>query len=73
MANTSDSRSQNQPSKEAQIKGGQHSHQGTADKNVSGSVNESSGSSDRMNNERNQPSKEAQIKGGQHSHSGGKT
>lgn len=63
MANT-DERSSNQPSHEAQVKGGQHSHQST---------NTSSTSQKDTNDERNrnQPSHEAQVKGGQHSHSGG--
>jgi hypothetical protein len=40
MANTSSSQSHNQPSREAQSKGGQHSHQGTMDKeNKSGERN----------------------------------
>lgn len=73
MTNQGDNRSNNQPSKEAQVKGGQHSH--------AGSTGTSSGSMDNQrdierSNEggqqgnKNQPSKEAQIKGGQHSHSG---
>jgi hypothetical protein len=61
MANTTDSRSHNQPSHEAQVKGGEHSHQGSS----TSSGNQTSG------REHNQPSHEAQVKGGQHSHQGG--
>jgi hypothetical protein len=56
---TTDGRSHNQPSHEAQVKGGQHSH--------SGSQNSETDSSSRSHN---QPSYEAQVKGGEHSHSG---
>jgi hypothetical protein len=61
MANTTDGRSHNQPSHEAQVKGGEHSHQGT---NNQTPEKETDGRS------HNQPSHEAQVKGGQHSHSG---
>jgi hypothetical protein len=59
MAQERDGRSQNQPSHEAQVKGGQHSHSGSEseERKTKGSSN-------------NQPSREAQVKGGQHSHSG---
>jgi hypothetical protein len=49
MANT-----HNQPSHEAQVKGGQHSHQ----------------QSESQSDKRTPPSKEEAAKGGQHSHSG---
>jgi hypothetical protein len=69
MANQTDGRSQNQPSHEASVKGGQHSHQGSHEKKT--------GQQEQSNEERqgdgrthNQPSHEAQVKGGQHSHSG---
>jgi hypothetical protein len=55
-----DERTHNQPSHEAQVKGGQHSHQG--------SQNASDDSGDGRSH--NQPSHEAQVKGGQHSHQG---
>lgn len=85
MANTSDARSHNQPSKDAQIKGGQHSHQGSEKESTGSSGNTANQSAGNMNDERmrnqpgqnqpgqKQPSHEAQIKGGQHSHSGGKS
>lgn len=62
MANPSDTRTQNQPSHEAQVKGGQHSHQGN--------TNDKSNESNQNQSTQNQPSHEAQVKGGQHSHSG---
>jgi hypothetical protein len=55
-----DERTQNQPSHEAQVKGGEHSHQG--------SQHTSSEPADGRSH--NQPSHEAQVKGGQHSHQG---
>ena len=58
MAENNDGRAHNSPSREAQVKGGEHSHSGgesTQDKTGSG---------------RNQPSHEASVKGGEHSHSG---
>ena len=54
MANT-----HNQPSHEAQVKGGQHSHQGSESQR------------DSQTDKRNPPSKEDASKGGQHSHSSG--
>ena len=51
--------SHNQPSHEAQVKGGQHSHQGS-EKNES--------NTERGN--RTPPSREEAAKGGEHSHSG---
>lgn len=62
MANTS---SHDQPSHEAQVKGGQHSHQGSS----SQSANSGASSSSNTGN-RNPPSHEASVKGGQHSHQG---
>jgi hypothetical protein len=56
MANTTDERTHNQPSHEAQVKGGEHSHMGHNDKE--------------NNRGGNQPSHEASVKGGEHSHSG---
>ncbi len=56
MANTTS----HQPSHEAQVKGGEHSHQSS-----SNNQNESSKSG------QNHPSHEASVKGGEHSHSGG--
>jgi hypothetical protein len=50
--------SHNAPSKEAQMKGGQQSHQGG-----------STGSAGKAGMQ-NQPSHEASVKGGEHSHSG---
>lgn len=64
-----DARQQNQPSHDAQVKGGQHSHSGQADKNQ-GQTNQQSGGPG-TGSTHNQPSHEAQVKGGQHSHSGG--
>jgi hypothetical protein len=46
----------NQPSHEAQVKGGQHSHQGQGE---------------HPGGNRTPPSREEAAKGGQHSHSGG--
>lgn len=51
-----DERTHNQPNQEAQVKGGEHSHQNQSTKGTSSS--------------HNQPSHEAQVKGGQHSHQG---
>lgn len=65
MANTQDGRSHNQPSHEAQVKGGQHSHEGQSNKEQGSS---SSKSGDGRSH--NQPSHEASVKGGEHSHSG---
>jgi hypothetical protein len=62
MANTSDTRSQNQPSKEDQSKGGQQSH---SENNPSQSKQQGSGN--------NLPTHEQSVKGGQHSHSGSGT
>lgn len=60
MAEEREKRAQNQPSHEAQVKGGQHSHSGSEDEERK---TQNSGT-------HNQPSHEAQVKGGQHSHSG---
>jgi hypothetical protein len=58
MTKSDDGRSHNQPSHEAQVKGGQHSHQNTQSQQ---------GEAERGDRG---PSHEAQVKGGQHSHSG---
>jgi hypothetical protein len=62
MAQQSESehKTHNQPSHEAQVKGGQHSHQSSHGNPTQAQENRS----------HNQPSHEAQVKGGQHSHSG---
>jgi hypothetical protein len=59
---STDQKTHNQPSHEAQVKGGEHSHQGKHQ-------NESNESSHTGN--RTPPSREEASKGGQHSHSGG--
>jgi hypothetical protein len=78
MANEHDARSHNQPSHEAQVKGGEHSHQGAHQGAQQGS-HESTGGQHNQGSathktedgrSHNQPSHEAQVKGGQHSHSG---
>jgi hypothetical protein len=57
MAETTDGRKHNEPSHEAQVKGGEHSHSGgNSNKTTSGN--------------HNPPSHEASVKGGEHSHSG---
>lgn len=56
-----DQRNHNQPSHEAQVKGGQHSHQGQHQND----------SSDEQGGNRTPPTREEASKGGQHSHSGG--
>ncbi len=61
MANTTDGRSHNQPTHEAQVKGGEHSHQGNS--------HDASKTTD-DGRSHNQPSHEASVKGGEHSHSG---
>ena len=69
MSETTDNRSHNQPSHEAQVKGGEHSHQGST--NQAGTSPKTSGSPAKEDGRsHNQPSHEAQVKGGQHSHSG---
>jgi hypothetical protein len=76
MATEHDGRSHNQPSHEAQVKGGQHSHQGAQHgSGDSATAQHDQGSGSRKSDEQdgrshNQPSHEAQVKGGQHSHSG---
>ena len=75
MATEHDSRSHNQPSKEAQVKGGQHSQQSSqqgAHESTTGQHDQGSGSKTKQDDSRsqNQPSREAEVKGGQHSHSG---
>ena len=70
MANTSDNRSHNQPSHEAQVKGGQQSHQGGSDASHS-QTQQSNETNQKDNRTQNQPGHDAQVKGGQHSHSGG--
>ena len=67
MANTTDGRSHNQPSHEASVKGGQHSHSGQQEQsNDSTQGQQGGGTQDGRSH--NQPSHEAQVKGGQHSH-----
>jgi hypothetical protein len=61
MAQDQDNRTHNKPSHEAQVKGGQHSHQGQ---------HEQSQEEEKAGN-RTPPSREEASKGGQHSHSGG--
>jgi hypothetical protein len=72
MAKETDDRSHNQPSHEASVKGGEHSHQGSH--KTSTSHQQQQGTSEKSEKEdgrsHNQPSHEAQVKGGQHSHSG---
>jgi hypothetical protein len=83
MATEHDGRSHNQPSHEAQVKGGQHSHSGSqhgSEETSSGQHTQGSdnrGGASRKTNDgaedgrsHNQPSHEAQVKGGQHSRSG---
>lgn len=60
-----DQRSHNQPSHEAQVKGGQHSHSGSENRTERSEESQGSGSGTH-----NQPSHEAQVKGGRNSHSG---
>jgi hypothetical protein len=64
MANQEDGRTHNQPSHEASVKGGQHSHQGTHPSDAK--QQDQSGEDGRS---KNQPTHDAQVKGGQHSHS----
>ncbi len=75
MANQQDGRSQNQPSHDAQVKGGQHSHQNAqqgSHESTTTQHDQGSGSKTKPNDTRNpnQLSHEDQVKGGQHSHSG---
>ncbi|HTZ57898.1 MAG TPA: hypothetical protein VMB49_07380 [Acidobacteriaceae bacterium] len=70
MAKATDERSHNQPSHEAQVKGGQHSHQGSHE-NQAGQPQQSNEERREDSRSQNQPSHEAQVKGGQHSHSTG--
>ena len=76
MATEHDARSHNQPSHEAQVKGGQHSHQGSQQgtHDTSGTQHDQGSGSQQSKTQdersHNQPSHEAQVKGGQHSHSG---
>ena len=69
-----DQRTHNQPSHEAQVKGGQHSQSGSqqgSEELSSGQHNQGSASHKKEDGRsHNQPSHEAQVKGGQHSHSG---
>jgi hypothetical protein len=62
MADQQDGRSHNQPSHEAQVKGGQHSH--------SGAQSEQS-QPDQKEGKQQTPDREESAKGGQHSHAGG--
>jgi hypothetical protein len=82
--NATDERIHNQPSQEAQRKGGERSHQNQYTKGSSPS-HETQGKGGRQSDQdsqdrsddsgevrsHNQPSHEAQVKGGQHSHTGG--
>ena len=61
MANTGS----HQPSHEAQVKGGEHSHSGSTNHEQESNKSSSSQSG------HNAPSHEAQVKGGEHSHAGG--
>jgi hypothetical protein len=74
MAKENDAQTHNQPSHEAQMKGGQHSHQGAqqgSHESTSGQPNQGSATHKAEDGRsRNQPSHEAQVKGGQRSHSG---
>jgi len=70
---TTSGRSHNQPSREAQMKGGQQSHSGSSNTANDTKSQQSGQSGDgRSHNQpgHNQPSHEASVKGGQHSHSG---
>jgi hypothetical protein len=69
MANSTENKSHNQPSHEAQVKGGQHSHQGGSE-HSSTSQRQQSNEHEKDGRSHNQPSHEAQVKGGEHSHSG---
>jgi len=68
MANETDGRSHNQPSHEASVKGGQHSHQGSHESQ--GQQQQGTAGKSEDGRSHNQPSHEAQVKGGEHSHSG---
>ena len=70
MADQEDGRPHNQPSHEAQVKGGQHSHQGS-DESKATQHEQSTEEKQNDGRSQNQPSHEAQVKGGQPSHSGG--
>jgi general stress protein YciG len=61
MADQKDGRSQNQPSHDAQVKGGQHSHGGNAAEKSQ---------PDQSQNKQRQPDQEEAEKGGQHSPGG---
>jgi len=69
MANTTDNRSHNQPSHDAQVKGGQTSHQGGSDASKSQSQQSNAGEKDGRS--QNQPGHDAPVKGGQGTHQGG--
>ena len=66
MADEKDGRTQNQPSHDAQVKGGQHSHQSTQGEPETDKKKTTDGRSS------NQPSHDASVKGGEQSHSGSK-
>ena len=66
MAQENDNRSHNQPSHEAAVKGGQHSHDNNPGR---GQQQQQSGNQGQQSGH-NAPSHEASVKGGQHSHSG---
>jgi hypothetical protein len=69
MAEKTDGRTHNQPSHDASVKGGQHSHQGSQQE-TAGQHQQSNEEKQDEGRSQNQPSHEAQVKGGQHSHSG---
>ena len=66
LAMAQDERTHNQPSHEAQVKGGQHSHQGQQSE-------QSVEQDEQKGGNRTPPSREEASKGGQHSHSGSKS
>jgi hypothetical protein len=80
MAERQDQRSENQPSHDAQVKGGQQSQSGSGSRagetQNSGTQNTGTEKSGTQNSGKqnqpnpNQPSHEAQVKGGKQSHSG---
>ena len=67
MQNTSGTQSQNQPNRNDQVKGGQHSHQGGSNDSTKSSTNVNE--NDQSN--QNRPGNEAPVKGGQPPRGGG--
>ena len=63
MTDQKDGRSQTSPSRDAEVKGGQHSHGGT---------NPEKSQPDQSPDKQRQPSQEESTRGGQHSQSGNK-